>query len=67
MDQHIDSWGGSFAFGFETNSVPAGLAHILVGDNSCYASTFERGRVGKMFGLCRCPFCISQVPIYLNA
>jgi hypothetical protein len=34
IDRRIDSWGGSFAFGFEANSVPAGLADILVGDNS---------------------------------
>lgn len=65
--QHIGSWGISGAFDLEADSLPVGLADILVGNSSRCASTFERGRVGKMFGLCRCPFCISQGPVYTNA
>jgi hypothetical protein len=43
IDQHIGSWGGSFAFDLEAGSVPVALADILVGNSSCCASARERG------------------------
>jgi len=59
INQHIGSWGSGCAFDLKADSVPVGLADILVGNSIRYASTFECGRVGKMHGLHRCPFSIS--------
>jgi len=53
--QHIGSWGISGAFDLEADSLPVGLADILVGNSIRCASAFERGRVGKVLSLCRCP------------
>jgi hypothetical protein len=59
--------GGSGAFDLEADSLPVGLADILVGNSIRCASTFQRGRVGKMPGLCRRLFSISQGPVHNNA
>jgi hypothetical protein len=65
--QHIGSWGISGAFDLEADSLPVGLADILVGNRSRCASTFERGRVGKVFGLCRRPISLSQGAVHTDA
>jgi hypothetical protein len=36
------------------------VADDLVGDSIWYASTFECGRVSKVYGLYRCPFSCPQ-------
>ena len=67
IDSQHRSRGGSGAFDVEADSVRAGLADILVGNSIRCASTLECGRVGKVPGLCRRLFSISQGPVHNNA
>jgi hypothetical protein len=63
-NQAFVGWGYlTFAVDVEKPGRSVLSADILVGHSVRCASTFKRNRIGKVFGLCRRPFCVAQDPL----